>query len=121
VEEGATAAAALSAAKTLTPQPTSLSAAGAITGAIISSNPCVLRLAAVILTRFSDTAASHLPTSDCATYVRVAADAATNHHRYCHRLAANLDTHVFEGLPEGERERTNAGRKMGSVPSRRLS
>ncbi|KAF0898934.1 hypothetical protein E2562_012639 [Oryza meyeriana var. granulata] len=54
----------------------------AITGAVLSSRPCLLAKAARILTRFVDSAASHLPSPNAATYLRTASDAADAHHLF---------------------------------------
>ncbi|XP_040378711.1 H/ACA ribonucleoprotein complex subunit 4-like [Oryza brachyantha] len=54
----------------------------AISGTILSSRPCSLAKAAAIITRFADSAASHLPCPDAATYLRTAADATAAHHLF---------------------------------------
>ncbi|KAG8053692.1 hypothetical protein GUJ93_ZPchr0001g30345 [Zizania palustris] len=51
----------------------------AITGDVLSSKPCSLAKAARILALFAD---SNLPSSDAATYLRTAVDAATDHHLF---------------------------------------
>ncbi|KAJ1282899.1 hypothetical protein BS78_03G086900, partial [Paspalum vaginatum] len=90
----------------------------AITGAIVSSKSCSLAKAACILERFSDSAASHLPSSDCATYLSVAADAASQHNLFRRGLraghqqgAANRDAHDHVGPVEGDRRHQD--RKSG--------
>ncbi|WVZ66687.1 hypothetical protein U9M48_015876 [Paspalum notatum var. saurae] len=91
----------------------------AITGAIVSSKPCSLAKAACILERFSDCAASHLPSSDCAAYLRTAAEAASQHNLFRRDLrvrllqqgaAANLDAQV-----EGDRKRQDRESKGGTA------
>ncbi|TVU47405.1 hypothetical protein EJB05_07005, partial [Eragrostis curvula] len=83
----------------------------AITGTIVSSDPCSVKMAGAILSRFAESTTSHLPSSDYATYLRTAADAAKEHRRFLRFLAANcqqgaayLDADGYEGAVEGERE-----------------
>ncbi|XP_062206480.1 H/ACA ribonucleoprotein complex subunit 4-like [Phragmites australis] len=93
----------------------------AITGAVVSSKPCSLAKAARILALFADSAASHLPSSDCATYLRTAADATTHHHLFRRDLrssyqhgANNLDAHDYEVL-ESERKNQDGGRNRDTA------
>ncbi|WVZ71904.1 hypothetical protein U9M48_020435 [Paspalum notatum var. saurae] len=90
----------------------------AITGAIVSSKPCSLAKAACVLERFSDSAAAHLPSSDCATYFRVAAAAASQHNLFRRGLRArhqqgdaNLDAHGHVGPEEGDTRHQDRKRK----------
>ncbi|KAJ1291863.1 hypothetical protein BS78_02G348900 [Paspalum vaginatum] len=98
----------------------------AITGAIVSSKPCSLAKAACVLERFSDSATSHLPSSDCAAYLRTAAEAASQHNLFRRDLrarlqqgaAANLDAHGHERPVEGDRKRQDREREGGvAVPA----
>jgi hypothetical protein len=91
-------------AETLTSFCSAAGAMRAITGAVTSSQPCNLRKAARILSIFSESAASNLP-SDCTTYVSAAADAASDHHNFLCGLVTDLGPHAYEGLVEGARER----------------
>jgi hypothetical protein len=76
----------------------------AITGAVVSSKPCSLPKAIRILHHFYDSAASNLPSADCATYLRTAAEATREHGLFRRGLranqqqgAANLEAYDYEG------------------------
>ncbi|PUZ51584.1 hypothetical protein GQ55_6G199600 [Panicum hallii var. hallii] len=76
----------------------------AITGAVVSSKPCSLPKAVRILHHFYDSAASNLPSADCATYLRTAAEATREHGLFRRGLranqqqgAANLEAYDYEG------------------------
>ncbi|KAL6627576.1 hypothetical protein ACP70R_031302 [Stipagrostis hirtigluma subsp. patula] len=80
----------------------------AITGAVVSSKPCSLRGAARGLLKFYENAASDLPSSDCATYLRTVIEAVADLRRFRRDLsgggAASLDPHGSDGPVEGEAE-----------------
>lgn len=82
----------------------------AITGGVVSSEPCSLHKAALFLIRFSKSATSHLPSSDCDTYLRTVTDATIQLGRFRNELgarhqqgAANFDAHDYEDPVEGDR------------------
>ncbi|NP_001144851.1 uncharacterized protein LOC100277939 [Zea mays] len=82
----------------------------AITGGVVSSQPCPLHKAALFLKRFTESAASHLPSSDCCNYLRNAADATTQLSRFRKELggshkqgAANSDAHYYDDPVKGNR------------------
>ncbi|OEL25283.1 hypothetical protein BAE44_0013699 [Dichanthelium oligosanthes] len=85
----------------------------AITGAVISSKPCSLAKAFRILNGFYNSAASDLPSADCATYLLTAVDATKDHELFRRGLranqqqaAANLEAHDYEGeVKHQDRER----------------
>ncbi|KAL6848326.1 hypothetical protein ACP4OV_022454 [Aristida adscensionis] len=89
----------------------------AITGAVVSSRPCPLRKAADILDKFSNSAAaSDLPSSDCAAYLRVAAEAVAEHFNFRRDLRRSLAARGSEG-PDGaeEQPRHRLGRDGGDA------
>ncbi|CAD6232358.1 unnamed protein product [Miscanthus lutarioriparius] len=82
----------------------------AITGGVVSSEPCSLDKAARTLLWFSKSAASHLPSSDCDTYLRTVTDATVQLIYFREELggrhqqgAANFDAHDYEDPVEGDR------------------
>jgi len=82
----------------------------AITGGVVSSEPCSLDKAARTLLWFSKSAASHLPSSDCDTYLRTVTDATVQLIYFREELggrhqqgAANFDAHDYEDPAEGDR------------------
>ncbi|OEL15132.1 hypothetical protein BAE44_0023848 [Dichanthelium oligosanthes] len=95
----------------------------AITGAVISSKPCSIAKAGIILCRFYDSAASYLPSADCATYLLTAADATQDLKVFRRGLranqqqgAANLEVHDYY---EGDIKHQDRERKGGmAVPTR---
>lgn len=82
----------------------------AITGGVVSSRPCPLDKAARVLSLFSRSATSHLPSSDCHTYLRTAADATIQLLHFRDELGgrhqqrgAKFDAHDYEDPVEGDR------------------
>ena len=92
----------------------------AVTGAIVSSKPCSLLKAKVILDGFHKSSASNLPSSDAGTYLRTAADAvdelrefrrdllrAHHQHQHQHQHQHEVKVDVEEDLVHSERKRRN--------------
>ncbi|RLN22782.1 G patch domain-containing protein 4 [Panicum miliaceum] len=76
----------------------------AITGAVVSSEPCPLPKAFCILKRFYNSAAPNLPSADCATYLHTVAEATREHgllrrglHANLQQGASNLEAYDYEG------------------------
>ncbi|CAO2198603.1 unnamed protein product [Urochloa humidicola] len=77
----------------------------AITGAIVSSEPCLLRKAYRIINFFCNSAASDLLSDDCAAYLSTVNQAIADHEWYRGRLlrgtqqqgANNIEAHDYEG------------------------
>ncbi|CAO2204974.1 unnamed protein product [Urochloa humidicola] len=76
----------------------------AITGAIVSSKPCSLTKASRVLDLFYNSAASDLPSADCAAYLSTATEAIRDHELFRSRLrgnqqqgAPNMEAHDYEG------------------------
>jgi len=86
----------------------------AITGAVVSSKSCSLSRAVSVLDEFYKSAASNLPSTDCATYLLTAAEATREHMLFRRVLranqqqgAANLEAYDYDG----EREHQDRERK----------
>ena len=86
----------------------------AITGAVVSSKSCSLSRAVSVLDEFYKSAASNLPSADCATYLLTAAEATREHMLFRRVLranqqqgAANLEAYDYDG----EREHQDRERK----------
>ncbi|CAN6301611.1 unnamed protein product [Urochloa humidicola] len=86
----------------------------AITGAIVSSEPCALKKAYRIIADFYNSAASDLLSADCAVYLRTVTEAFRDQNYYRRRLlrgtqqqgADNIEAHDYEGeVKHRDRER----------------
>ncbi|CAO2174284.1 unnamed protein product [Urochloa humidicola] len=86
----------------------------AITGAIVSSEPCTLKKAYLIIGDFYNSAASDLPSADCAVYLSTVTEAINDQYYYRRRLirgtqqqgADNIEAHDYEGeVKHQDRER----------------